>query len=133
MMSMYWPISDTIGFIQLIVGLLVGALMTINGDLTLGAFIAYTGMVTRIIWPMRELGRLIVQMSTGLVSYDRVMEIIRQDREPMRDGLWPEHDLKGEVEFEDVSFVYDTTENHEAVLHDISFHCKPGQAIALLG
>lgn len=133
MMSLYWPISDTIGFIQLIVGLLVGALMTINGDLTLGAFIAYTGMVTRIIWPMRELGRLIVQMSTGLVSYDRVMEIIRQDREPMRDGLWPEHDLKGEVEFEDVSFVYDTTENHEAVLHDISFHCKPGQAIALLG
>ena len=130
MMSMYWPISDTIGFVQQVIGFIVGALMTINGDITIGTYIAYAGMVTRIIWPMRELGRLIVQMSTGLVSYGRVMEIIGQDREPMRDGLWPEHDLRGEVVFDDLSFHYETG---EPVLHDINFRCEPGQVIALLG
>lgn len=130
MMAMYWPMSDTIGFIQQVAGFMVGALMVIDGHISIGAFIAYTGMVTRIIWPMRELGRLIVQMSTGLVSYGRVMEIIREDREPMEKGLWPENDLRGEVVFDQVGFEY---EDDTPVLHDISFHCEPGQMIALLG
>ncbi|MAS35795.1 MAG: ABC transporter [Anaerolineaceae bacterium] len=130
MMAMYWPMSDTIGFIQQVAGFMVGALMVIDGQISIGAFIAYTGMVTRIIWPMRELGRLIVQMSTGLVSYGRVMEIIREDREPMEKGLWPENDLRGEVVFDQVGFEY---EDDTPVLHDISFRCEPGQMIALLG
>src|SRR5690606_1476174 len=100
MMAMYWPVSDTIGFLQQVVGLMIGALLAINGDITIGAYIAYTGMITRIIWPMRELGRLIVQTSTGLVSYGRVMEIIREDREPMDVGLWPQQGLRGEVVFD---------------------------------
>jgi ATP-binding cassette, subfamily B, bacterial len=130
MMSLYWPVSDTIGFAQQVGGLLLAALMVIDGTITVGAFVAYAGMITRIIWPMRELGRLIVQMSTGLVSYGRVMEIIRQDREPMEQGLWPDHDLRGEVVFDHVGFEY---EEGTPVLHDISFRCEPGQTIALLG
>ena len=129
MMSLYWPFSDSIGIVQQIGGLIAGALMVIHGDITVGVFIAYAGMVTRIIWPMRELGRLIVQMSTGLVSYNRVMEIIRQDREPMDAGYWPEFDTRGELVFDHVSFNY----GHEPVLHDISFRAAPGETIALLG
>jgi ATP-binding cassette subfamily B protein len=130
MMAMYWPVSDTIGFLQQVVGLMIGALLAINGDITIGAYIAYTGMITRIIWPMRELGRLIVQTSTGLVSYGRVMEIIREDREPMDVGLWPQQGLRGEVVFDHVGFEY---EKDVPVLHDISFRCEAGQTIALLG
>jgi ATP-binding cassette subfamily B protein len=130
MMAMYWPVSDTIGFLQQVVGLMLGALLVINGDITIGAYIAYTGMITRIIWPMRELGRLIVQTSTGLVSYGRVTEIIREDRELMDEGLWPEHSLRGEVVFESVWFEY---EEAVPVLEDISFRCEAGQTIALLG
>jgi ATP-binding cassette subfamily B protein len=130
MMSVYWPVSDTIGFIQQVVGLMIAALLVIGGEITIGAFIAYAGVVVRIIWPMRELGRLIVQMSTGLVSYGRVMEIIRQDREPMEKGYWPENDLRGEVVFDHVWFEYT---KDVPVLEDISFRCEPGQTIALLG
>lgn len=130
MMSYYWPVSDTIGFIQMLAGLTIGAVMAIDGTITVGVYIAYAGMVTRIIWPMRELGRLIVQMSTGLVSYGRVTEMIREDREPLDDGLHPQTNLRGEVVFDQVWFEY---ENGEAVLRDISFRCEPGQTIALLG
>lgn len=130
MMALYWPTSDTIGFIQYIVGLTLGALMAINGDISVGVYIAYAGMVTRIIWPMRELGRLIIQMSTALVSYGRVMEIIRQDREPLDDGVTPSDPARGEVVFKNVWFHYDEA---ESVLQDISFHCEAGQTIALLG
>jgi ATP-binding cassette subfamily B protein len=130
MMSFYWPVSDTIGFMQQVIGLIIGALLVIDGSITVGAYIAYAGLVVRIIWPMRELGRLIVQMSTGLVSYGRVMEILREDREPMREGLWPENDLRGEVIFDQMRFDYG---NGEPVLDDISFEVEPGQMIALLG
>ena len=61
-------------------------MMTINGSLSIGSFLAYLGLIVWIIFPMRNLGRLIVQMSTGMVSYGRVMEIIKQDREPLDEG-----------------------------------------------
>jgi len=37
---------------------------------------------------MRNLGRLIVQMSSGLVSYGRVMEVIKEEREPLTEGAY---------------------------------------------
>lgn len=130
MMSMYWPTNDTIGFIQLLTGYVVGALLAINGSISIGVYVAYAGMVTRIIWPMRELGRLVIQMSTALVSYGRVKELFTQEREPLDDGQHPTHHLRGEVVFDNVTFEYITG---EAVLHNISFRVEPGQSIALLG
>ena len=80
---------------------------------------------------MRNLGRLIVQTSTGLVSYKRVTEVISQDREPLTEGSHrPADDLRGEVVFDSVCFEY---EAGTPVLHDISLRAEPGQAIALLG
>jgi ATP-binding cassette subfamily B protein len=80
---------------------------------------------------MRQLGRLIVDMSTGLVSFERVGEIISEKREPLDEGTCqPNGNLRGEVVFENVSFAYDGDEN---VLKEISFAVQPGQAIALLG
>ena len=131
MHSLFWPISDTFCGIQLLTGYLVGALMAINGEITIGTYLAYAGLVVWIIFPMRNLGRLIVQMSTGMVSYHRVMEIIKQDRESLDEGdIHPIDGIKGDVKFEKVSFEYDTGSE---VLKDISFHCEPGQVIALLG
>ncbi len=53
-------------------------------------------------------------------------------REPLLDGIYqPTSPVQGDIRFENVSFVYSDGENH--VLKDISFHVKPGQAVALLG
>jgi len=81
---------------------------------------------------MRNLGRLVVQTSTGLVSHERLMEIVRQEREPLTDGKFqPQGPVHGEIVFEDVSFQYEDGSNE--VLKNISFRCLAGQAIALLG
>ena len=131
MHSYFWPTSDIICGAQLLAGFLVGALMVINAEISIGTFLAYLGLVGWIIWPMRNLGRLIVQTSTGMVSFGRVIDIIKQDREPLDDGNYqPETDLRGELTFENVGFHY---EAGSPVLQGISFHCKPGQAVALLG
>lgn len=131
MHSLFWPISDTLCGLQILAGILTGALMTLSGTLTIGTYLAYTGLVVWIIFPMRNLGRLIVQMSTGLVSYQRVMEIVKQDREPLTEGDYlPEGNIRGEVVFENVSFEY---EKGSPVLAEVSFTGGAGKVVALLG
>ena len=129
--ALYWPTTDIIVQIQLIVGYAVGAIMAINGTITIGTFLAYMGMLTWIMWPIRNIGRLIVQMSMALVSFDRVSDIIREDREPLDQGTHrPDGDLRGEVVFDNVRFAY--AENLP-VLNGISFRLEAGQAVALIG
>lgn len=131
MHASFWPLSDIVCGLQMLGGFVAGALMTIDGSITVGDYLVYSGLVLWIIWPMRNLGRFIVQMSTGLVSFGRVVEVIRQDREPLDEGkVQPTGSLDGAVEFRDVAFGY---EGDERVLHGISFRAKPGQAVALLG
>lgn len=131
MHSFFWPVTDVICGLQILVGYYVGAMMAINGTITVGTFLAYIGVVGWIIFPMRNLGRLVVQISTGMVSYHRVMEIIRQDREPLDEGDYqPIGAPKGELRFENVGFEY---ESGKPVLENIGFVCEPGQVIALLG
>ena len=132
MHSLFWPVTDIICGFQLLVGFATGALMVIDQQLTIGSYLAYVGLVVWLIWPIRNLGRLIVQTSTGMVSLGRVLDIIREDREPLNKGAYrPKEDLQGELTFDQVGFHY--ADDPAAVLKDISFHCKPGQVIALLG
>ncbi|MCX6045848.1 MAG: ABC transporter ATP-binding protein [Chloroflexi bacterium] len=132
MHATFWPITDLLCGAQLIGGFAAGGLMAINGTITIGTYLAYASLVGWIIWPMRNLGRLIVHMSEGLVSFGRVCEVIKQDREPVLEGTYqPQGKLRGELVFDNVSFVYTTGE--EPVLQNISFSIKPGQRVALLG
>lgn len=131
MHSLFWPVSDTLCGLQILTGYFIAATMVMNSTITVGSFLAYVGLITWIIFPMRNLGRLIVQMSTGFVSYDRVATVIKQDREPLDEGDYiPAGNLKGDLVFNQVSFGY---EQNSQVLEDISFKCKSGQVIALLG
>jgi ATP-binding cassette subfamily B protein len=129
--SVFWPVSDTLCGIQMLTGYLVGALMAINGTITVGTYLAYAGLVVYIIYPLRNLGRVIVQTSSGVVSYSRVMDIIKEDREPLAEGDYsPDQAPKGKIEFQDVGFEY---EPGSPALENISFAIEPGQVIALLG
>ncbi len=131
MNSLFWPLSDTLCGLQILVGYYIAAMMVINQTISVGSFLAYVGLITWIIFPMRNLGRLIVQMSTGMVSYDRVMKVIKEEREPLDDGdVAPAGNLAGDIAFDQVGFEYETG---SPVLEDITFHCKHGQVIALLG
>jgi ATP-binding cassette subfamily B protein len=97
---------------------------------------------------------MIVQVSTGMVSFQRVADIVAQEREDIDSGrIRVVRPLRGEVVFEDVCFAYEPvalTEEERSkdngkgvaarqetepieVLHDISFRCEPGQVVAILG
>jgi ATP-binding cassette subfamily B protein len=132
MHSMFWPLSDIVLGFQTLFGFVYGARMAINGEITLGTYIAYVGLVVWLIWPIRNLGRIIVSTSTGMVSYARLMDVVKQQREPLLDGRHqPQGPARGDLIFENVSFMY--SDGKSDVLKNVSFHVKPGQAIALLG
>jgi ATP-binding cassette subfamily B protein len=131
MHALFWPSSDLLSSFQMIFGLGLAALMTINTELSLGSYVAYAGMILWIIWPMRNLGRLIVQMSSGLVSFGRVKTVIKEAREQMSAGISAlKENVHGEVRFEKVGFAY---EGGQQVLHEIDLICPAGRSVALLG
>ncbi len=103
----YWPSTDILCGLQMIAGFTLAAVMAINGTISVGTYLAYHELVIWIIWPMRNLGRLIVEMSTGLVSYSRVATVIKEDREPLDAGdVHPTTAPQGRIGFDDVSFAY---------------------------
>lgn len=83
MHSIFWPLTDILTAFQMLAGYVFGASLVLNGTITLGTYLAYIGMIVWIIQPMRNLGRLIVQASTGFVSYNRVIDVMRQEREDL--------------------------------------------------
>ena len=112
-------------------GFITGALMVMNNEITIGTYLAYAGLVVWIIWPLRNLGRVIVQTSTGMVSFSRVSKIIQEEREDLDNGLSVESkDVHGAIQFKNVCFEY---EPGNPILKEVSFSCKPGEAVALLG
>ncbi|MCB0214151.1 MAG: ABC transporter ATP-binding protein [Anaerolineae bacterium] len=129
--SAFWPVAETISGAQMLFIFFMGALMTLNNEITIGTYLAIIGLVIWIVWPMQNLGRLIVQTSMGMVSYNRVSEILNENREQMDDEITVlEQPIKGAVTFRDVSFEYNS---NAPVLRDISFSVEPGQTVALLG
>ncbi|MBN1439669.1 MAG: ABC transporter ATP-binding protein [Anaerolineales bacterium] len=129
--ALFWPSTDILCASQILIGYVLGAVMAIGGEITVGQYISYTGMVVYLIWPMRDLGRLVVHASNGLVSAYRTKEILRESREDLDTGtVAPSAPLRGEVEFRGVGFEY---RGEESILRDISFRCDPGRAVALLG
>jgi ATP-binding cassette subfamily B protein len=131
--ALFWPISDLIAGSQMLIGYIAGGLMVMNGSISIGNYLSYAGMLIFIIWPMRNLGRVIVQTSTALVSYERVATIINEEQEALDDGDYrPEGPVDGDIVFEDVSFAY-AGETESTILKHISFRCRPGQTVALLG
>ena len=131
MNAVFWPATDILCGAQMLGAFAFGALQAIGGAISLGTYIAFAGMVLQLIWPIRFLGRLIVDISGGLVSYERLMAVLRVEQEPLAAGAVPaDGRLRGELHFQDVAFAY---EAEKPILSDISFHCAPGQAIALIG
>ncbi len=132
MQALFWPLSDIVLGFQMLFGFVTAALMVIHGEITIGNYLTYVGLVVWLIWPIRNLGRMIIQTSTGMVSYGRLMAIVGEAREPLTEGrLQPTRPVRGDIEFRNVSFMY--SDGKAEVLKDVSFHVRPGQSVALLG
>ncbi len=129
----YFPYIETFANLMPIVLLIVGGLFIMKGQLTMGEYVAFSGLIWAVQNPMRMLGSIMNEFQRFSAASEKVMEIYYSephivDKEDAVD--LPER-FKGKVEFKNVSFQYD--DGILPVLHNISFVANPGETIAIMG
>lgn len=127
--GLYWGVGDLITGLQVITVIVVGALEAVNGNISVGEFIAFASYNTALVWPVRGLGRILSDMSKAGVSFERVDYIIKAEEEAY--GQKEKEPLSDfDIAFSHVSFAY---EEGQKVLSDISFHIPQGKVFGILG
>jgi len=129
LLAWYWAISDFLSMIQIAAVISLGAYWAAQGYISLGTMLAFSSYVGMLLWPVRQMGRVLTDMGKALVSVERIQEILQLETEKILSGK-SFKPLKGKLEFRDVSFGY---EHNNPVLKKISFKVEPGQMIAVLG
>jgi len=125
----YWSSSHAICDIQRVGVMVFGVYLVVQGEITVGTLIAFAAYINSIIWPIRELGRILVDQVRMKAAHDRMLEILAIEQEKdTKDAK--EHDLNGDIIFDNVSFAYEGGKN---VLKNLSFSVKKGETIAILG
>ncbi|MCL2066970.1 MAG: ABC transporter ATP-binding protein/permease [Treponema sp.] len=128
MLGVFWGAGDLFSGLQLVTIVCAGVWRSVQGQLTPGTFLAFYAYCNWMIWPVRQLGRLLADLSKTLVAADRVREILAVEPETDPPGaMLPE--IMGEICFDKVSFGYSS----EPILQNISFTLKPGESLAILG
>ncbi len=128
--ALFFPLMVLlIGFSNLIV-IYVGGRQYIAGEIQLGViaeFIIYVNMLT---WPVAVVGWVTSMVKLAEVSQQRINEFLQQDPE-IKNAVHDTFDVKGDIEFRNVSLTYDDT--NITALKNISFSVKSGETIAILG
>lgn len=128
-LAVFWASSDLLTLMQNGIVLVVGAGMVIRGELTIGTLTAFITYVSMLLWPVKQLGRLLSEFGKTTVALDRIEEILSEEVEEDKEfERTPE--IEGNISFSHVSFAYDA---HQKVLNDISFEVRKGQTLGILG
>ena len=79
--AVFWSGTDLLVAAQMVLSVYLGARAVLAGELTLGSYLALVALLGQFMWPVRNLGQVITRVSTGWVSYTRIMAVVRQERE----------------------------------------------------
>lgn len=130
-MAWYWASSDALCMLQIALVLIFGIGMTVSGQVSLGTLLAFSSYIGMLIWPIREMGRVLTDMGRAQVSITRLKEILDTPTEDV-EGIVPDAGitLKGEIEFKQLSFAY---ESGHSILANINLKINAGETIVILG
>ena len=126
--GMFWGMGDVVSAVQLLSVIVVGSVLAAGGTLTFGELLVFISYAQMIIWPVRQLGRILTEMSKTGVALGRIKEIFDAPAETdAPDAAEPPMDC--DIEFNNVTFTYD----EKPVLKDVSFTIKSGTTFGILG
>jgi len=100
-----------------------------NSGVSLGGFTAILVIMSRILGPIKSLSKINAPLQAGIVAAHKIFELYDMDNE-IDDGIYSSNEISGEIEFKNVNFTYNGINK---ILHNVSFHIKPGQTIAFVG
>ncbi len=133
LMATYWATTDLITVGQFGAILIIGAWRVGRGTLSVGTLYAFLMYVNMLIWPVRQLGRILTDLGKAQVAIGRIGEILDAPVEsdpPGAAAVEPPGNCEGRIEIEDLVFSYG---DGEPVLRGLSFSVEPGETVAILG
>lgn len=125
------PVNNFINNLGLALIIGAGALLTLNGHATVGVIAAFVTYSRQFFRPINQMSSLFNTFQSAIAGAERAFEIMDEvpDINERKDAL-PVEQLKGEVEFSQVSFGYS---QEKMILKDINLKANAGQTIAIVG
>ena len=125
-LALFWASNDFLALVQGLLLIVIGTIFCVNGELSEGDLVAFISYNTMLMGPVRQLGRIISNMSKAGVSLARIGEILNAVPEEYGE----EGGLSGDIEFRNVSFGY---EEGKRVLENVSFTVPQGGILGIVG
>ena len=141
--SIYLPIVLTLGSIGTALAVNFGGSFVMKDMISYGTLVAFISYTTQLFEPIRQMAVIFAEVQAAQASAERVFSLLNEEPDiidseeviakygdllnPKKEN-WPE--IKGNVEFNNVSFAY---KDGEDILKDFNLSVKPGETIALVG
>lgn len=124
----YWALSDILVLTQLGLVLVGGGYFVLRGTLSIGTWILFWWLVRAIIWPIRQIGRVLADSGKATVAIDRIREVLCTPTETIEAN--PTEPIRGDVVITSLSFSFG---GGAKVLDGLSLQIRSGETVALLG
>ena len=109
-----------------------GGYLVYGGRFNAGQLMEFIGYFTAIIWPIMAVADMVDMTSRGRASVKRISELLDAKRDVVdRDGVQSLPQVRGDIEFRDLSFCY--PDGDANALHNVSFTIHAGENIGLVG
>ncbi len=128
--AVFFPVVEILSATSLALLVWWGARGVIQGEVTLGALIAFPIYLSMLFRPVRMLADKFNTLQMGLVASDRVFHLLDTDSQINNTGTIKSPKMEGHIQFDHVNFEY--IEN-EPILKDLSFEIKAGETLAIVG
>lgn len=132
LMAFFFPLFRCLPGIGIAVLIWMGGLRVIDGEMSLGDFVAFQAYLMMLIRPMITLGFIVNTFERGAASMGRIQAILNEKPE-IFDGeqvKWGIKDIEGEIEFRDLNFAYP---DGTPVLKGINLKIERGKTLAIVG
>jgi subfamily B ATP-binding cassette protein MsbA len=129
--SIFFPIAEI--STSICIGLLVwyGGFNNLNGEnISLGTLFLFISMSGLLFRPLRQIADRFNTLQMGMVSTERIFNILDDDQQIKDKGELGDSSFKGLIEFKNVNFSY---VDNQQVLNNISFKINPGESFAIVG
>ena len=128
------PLMAFIGNFGYVAVCIVGAILTMNGQISFGVIVAFMTYVRLFTNPLSQIAQATTSLQSTAAASERVFEFIDEEEMSSQKNIKKHLDkakVKGNIDFENVIFKYDGNEN--PTIKNFEAHVKPGQKVAIVG
>lgn len=131
MSSLFQSLLPFMGAISLVVSLLIGGYMTMQGTITLGSFVALTLYLRIIMGPLQQIGNVINMMQRSGASLDRVNSLLAEVPDVREQNGAKELSVIRDISIRNLTFHYPNSS--EAALQHIDLEVRAGRTLGIVG